>query len=332
MNILKIEWNGLDAVFFESNTYEAILIPAVGANVIRLFNKEKQINILKTPQKEELTTFMERPQIFGLPVLFPPNRIEDGTYSYDGRKYCFPITLPNQNNYHHGILKSQKFVITNTTISSDYVEVEASFFSNSINNPIFVDFPHEFVCKMNFRLSDEGLVQTCSFTNLSKQSMPLGLGYHTPLCIPFEAGGKKSDYKLLLSVGKRWELDGRGLPTGKLLNLSPEEVLFRQEGITPTGKSIESALTDEEILVDGLPYHGAVLIDTRTNHRVFYEVDSQFKHWTFWNNGGEVDWACPEPQTWAINAPNLDLPDEITGFQALEAGKSWSATTKLYVK
>ncbi|MDR2935817.1 MAG: aldose 1-epimerase, partial [Rikenellaceae bacterium] len=86
------------------------------------------------------------------------------------------------------------------------------------------------------------------------------------------------------------------------------------------------------ITIDGKPYHGAVFTDTAKGVRVFYEVDNQYKHWTFWNNGGEVNWACAEPQTWAINAPNLKLPTDVTGFQAVAPGATWSATSRVYVK
>jgi aldose 1-epimerase len=332
MDIEKIIWNGLDAVKLETKNYEAIIVPSVGANLVRLYNKEKGVDILRTPQIDEIETFISRPQIFGVPILFPPNRIEDGTYNFGEKKYSFPITIPSQNNYHHGILKSQPFVITNTSITAEIVEVETTFTSDKSNDAIFVDFPHEFSCKITFTLSDLGMKHTATFTNESSLPMPLGVGYHTPIRIPFTADGIKSEYKLLLSVGKRWELSDRGLPTGKLLDLSAEESLLRSSGVTPTGKEIEWALTDEEMEIDGESFHGAVIIDTHKQIRVFYEVDNQFKHWTLWNNGGDVDYICPEPQTWAINAPNLALPTEITGFKVIESGKSWSGTTKLYIK
>jgi aldose 1-epimerase len=171
-----------------------------------------------------------------------------------------------------------------------------------------------------------------SFTNLGLETMPLGVGYHTPICVPFTADGIKSDYKLRLSVGKHWELNDRGLPTGNLLELSDEELPLLNEGITPTGKGFEYALTDEAIMDEGKPYHGAIITDTKKNISVYYEVDNQFKHWTLWNNGGEVDYVCPEPQTWAINAPNIDLPYNVTGFQTLAGGKTWNGTTRFYVK
>jgi aldose 1-epimerase len=332
MNIEKINWHGIDAVLLETNVYEAIIVPSMGANLVKLYNKVMHVDILRTPTAEEIETFLSRPQIFGVPLLFPPNRIEDGKYSFAGKNYEYPITIPPQNNYHHGIIKSQPFTITRTRFSSDAVEVEASFFSNKINNAIYANFPHEFVCKMRFILTDNELTHIVTFNNLGTEPMPLGVGYHTPIRLPFSKNTDKSDYKLRLSAGKRWELSDRSLPTENLLDLSEEESLLRTDGMIVTGKPIEIALTDEAIIDNGRPYHGAILTNTKENISVYYEVDSKFKHWTLWNNGGEVDWVCPEPQTWAINAPNLNLPAEITGMQAVGGGKSWSGTTRFYVK
>ena len=256
----------------------------------------------------------------------------DGKYSFAGKNYEYPITIPNQNNYHHGIIKSEPFTITNTRFSTDAVEVEACFFSNKINNAIYTNFPHDFICKIRFILTNNELTHIVTFTNLGNDVMPLGIGYHTPIRLPFSKNTGKSDYKLRLSAGKRWELSDRSLPTGNLIDLNVEELQLRNEGMDPTGKPIEIALTDEAIMENGKPYHGAILTNTKNKISVYYEVDSQFKHWTLWNNGGEVDWVCPEPQTWAINAPNLNLPHEITGFQSLKGGKSWSGTTRFYVK
>ena len=332
MNIEKISWQGLDAVLMETNVYEAIIVPSMGANLVKLYNKTLEIDILRTPKMEEMETFLDRPQIFGVPLLFPPNRIEDGKYNFAGKEYQYPITIPAQNNYHHGIIKSQPFTVTSTRFSNDAIEVEACYFSNRINNAIYTDFPHEFVCKIRFILTDNELTHIVSFSNLGTEPMPLGVGYHTPICLPFSKNTEKSDYKLRLSVGKRWELTDRNLPTGNLLDLSEEESLLRTEGMVVTGKPIEIALTDKALTENEKNYHGAILTNEKDNISVFYEVDSQFKHWTLWNNGGEVDWACPEPQTWAINAPNLKLPAEVTGMQAVKGGKSWSGTTRFYVK
>lgn len=332
MKIEKISWHGIDAVLLETNVYEAIIVPSKGANLVKLYNKILKIDILRTPTEDEVGTFLLRPQVFGVPLLFPPNRIEDGKYSYAGKKYQFPITIPNQNNYHHGILKSQDFVITRTRFSADAVEVEATFHSNRINNAIYEHFPHDFICRIRFILTDNELTHIVSFNNLGNDTMPLGVGYHTPLRLPFMEKTTKDDYKLRLSVGKRWELSDRSLPTGELLDLNEEEMQLRNQGMTVTGKPIEIALTNEPMVINGKPFSGAIITNTKNNLSVYYEVDKEFKHWTLWNNGGEVDWVCPEPQTWAINAPNLKMPADVTGMQSIKGGKSWSATTRFYVR
>jgi len=332
MRIEKIDFGGLPALGLEAGGYEAIIVPSIGSNIVRLFHQPTGANILRTPQADEFETFKARPQVFGVPLLFPPNRIEDGTYTYEGQKYQYPITIPAENNYHHGIIKSKPFVVTKTSTGADFVEIETSFFSNCFQDEIYVNFPHSFECRMTFNLSAGGLKQTITFVNLSDRKMPVGMGLHTVMNVPFIEGSNRDNYRIKLSAGKRWELNSRTLPTEKLLDLTDDEALLRTEGIAPCGKEIISVMTNEPITADGKPYSGAILTDEANGVSVYYETDSQFKHWTLWNNGGEALFICPEPQSWTINAPNLRLPTELTGFKAIDPGASWDAVTHFYVK
>ncbi len=75
-----VDFHGLRAVEFSKGDYEALLVPSVGANLVRLANIRLGVEMLRTPAADEVETFCSRPQIFGLPILFPPNRIEDGLY------------------------------------------------------------------------------------------------------------------------------------------------------------------------------------------------------------------------------------------------------------
>jgi aldose 1-epimerase len=332
MKIEKLKWYGVDVVLLETTSYEAIIVPSMGANVIKLLHKKTGVNVLRTPKEDEVQNFLVRPHVYGLPVLFPPNRIEDGTYTYAGKKYTFPITMVADNHYHHGILKSQAFTVSHAQKNEESVELEAVFYSNRVNDTIFVNFPHEFMCKMRFVLSEEGLEHTISFTNLSTEPMPLGVGFHTTLAFPFTEDGQKSDYKLFLSAGQRWEQSERGLPTGKLLDLTSDESSLRKDGFNPTGKALEWHFVDKGLAVEEDEFHGTILTDTKKNISVFYEVDQEFKHWTLWTHDGNVDWLCPEPQTFCDNAPNMTLPSEKTGMQAVAAGETWNGVSKLYVK
>ena len=332
--IKKVAWNGIPALAMKAGRYEALLVPQVGANLVRLCHTGIKADILRTPQANEMETFFSRPQIFGLPLLFPPNRISNGTYTWNGRTYRYPITLPDQHCHHHGLLKTQPFTVTRCEEGDEAVVVEASFCSNDFNDAIFSYFPHRFVCRMVFNLSDQGLTHKVIFENLDDAEMPLGVGFHTPINVPFVAGSDPAACRLRLSAGKQWLLSpDRTLPTGEIIELSDELGKLRTpEGMRPTGSPLEALLTDCAIETAGKPYHGAIMTDTANGLQLFYEVDENVKFWTLWNNGGGVPWICPEPQTWAIDAPNVKMPHEVTGFRTLAPKSTWEMVSKFYMQ
>lgn len=326
-----IEWNGLQAVEFSKGDYTALLIPSVGANLVRLANTKLGVEILRTPTTDEVETFKSRPQIFGLPLLFPPNRIEGGRYTFEGRTYRYPITIEKEQNYHHGIIKGEPFVVSKAKEDDEEVKIECRYYSNAANDAIFRDFPHEFKCKIVYKLSNKGLEQEVIFGNKSKTKMPVGVGFHTPMLIPF-AGGEGKDYRMRVAVGEQVELSDRNLPTGKKLPLTEQYAKLREEGLQVTDcEPVEAGFTLREIEVDGKPYRGAVVENTKTGVRTFYEVDDKTTYWTIWNNGGQVNYCCPEPQSWTTNAPNAADP-EAAGFVAIEPDEKWRAVYKLYAK
>jgi len=60
-------------------------------------------------------------------------------------------------------------------------------------------------------------------------------------------------------------------------------------------------------------------------------LDDVYRFWFFWNGGGGLELLSAEPMTWMVNAPNLDLPPEITGLQVIEPGQTWEAETRFYM-
>ena len=183
--IRSVDFYGLRAVEFSKGDYTALLVPEMGANLVRLCNTRLGAEILRTPAVDETETFKSRPQVFGLPILFPPNRIEDGRYLFEGRTYQYPITIEKEHNYHHGILKSEPFAVSKAVETNDEVLIECRYYSNAANDAIYKHFPHEFKCKITYRLTAGGLEQEVMLANRSKTSMPVGVGFHTPMRIPF---------------------------------------------------------------------------------------------------------------------------------------------------
>ena len=89
------------------------------------------------------------------------------------------------------------------------------------------------------------------FSNRSKLRMPVGVGFHTPLSIPF-AGGDAADYVMRVAVGEQVELNERNLPTGRKLPLSEQFAKLREGGLRVTEcDPIEAGFTLKEIDVNG---------------------------------------------------------------------------------
>lgn len=329
--IRRIDWNSLSAVEFSKGDYTALLIPEMGANLVRLANTRLGVEILRAPKADEVETFKSRPQIFGLPLLFPPNRIEDGKYCVGNKTYQYPITIANENNYHHGIIKSQPFVVSKAYETDEEVVIECRYYSNAANDAIYQNFPHEFKCKMVYKLSAKGLKQEVVFSNKSSEPMPVGVGFHTPMLIPF-AGGKGEDYRMRVAVGEQCELSERNLPTGKRLPLNEQFTKFRNEGLQVTDcEALEAGFTAQPIEVDGKEFLGAVVENIKTGVRTFYEVDDKTIYWTIWNNGGKEPYCCPEPQSWITNAPNAENR-EAAGFRLVAPDEKFKMKFKLYTK
>jgi len=322
---------GFRAVEFAKGDYTALVVPGVGASLVRLAQTRLGAELLHTPAAGEAELFRRRPQLFGTPLLFPPNRIEDGCYAFEGRTYRFPITIEREHNYHHGMLKGEPFVVSKAWENAEEVLVECRYYSNAGNDAVFRHFPHEFKCKVVYRLTAGGLEQEVMFGNKSRSRMPVGVGFHTPLMAPF-AGGTPADYAMRAAVGEQVELNGRNLPTGRLLPLSPLFAKLRGEGLQTTGCApIEAGFTVREIEVDGRPFRGAVVENRRTGARIFYEVDDKTTYWTIWNNGGQVPYCCPEPQSWTTNAPNAADP-EAAGFRSIAPGDKFSMKFRLFAR
>lgn len=287
------DYHGRQAVEFSKGDYTALLIPGMGANLVRLANTRLGVEILRTPAADEIETFRSRPQVFGLPVLFPPNRIADGRYTFEGRTYQYPITIEKEHNYHHGVLKSEPFIVSKARETAEEVMIECRYYANAGNDAVYRNFPHEFRCKITYWLTAEGLEQEVMFSNRSKTRMPLGVGFHTPMMIPF-AGGAAEDYVMRAAVGEQVELSDRNLPTGRKLPLSDQFAKLRGEGLQVTGcEPIEAGFTLREIELDGKPYRGALVENRRTGVRTFYEADEQTTYWTI--TAAKSPTAVPNP-------------------------------------
>ena len=330
VGVFLSKWRGIDAVTLITRKYEAILLPGFGSNIVRLYDIEYDLDILRTPLEQEMDTFRQMPHIFGIPVLFFPNRIEGGCFEFDGREYQFEVNERASNSHIHGFAHDRPWHIVLTKISCpDTVVVETLFAGNPCVD-FFGQFPHEFEIRSKFELSPKGLSHEINVTNRSSLKMPLAIGIHTTFRIPFHPMGDCDAMVLKMGVEKSWELTDVYMNKDKLTALSDYSKKLPSEGIPPLDKPLVGHYTAKSFQYYGREYHGAVLEDLKNKMRVCYETGSKFEHWVLWNDDSKKGFICPEPQTCAINAPNLKVCRDQSGFTGIDPGETWSESTKIY--
>jgi len=314
------------AVWLQWGNYEAAVIPAVGANLIAFRDLERKLTILREPAGDEMDAFRQSPGVYGIPVLFPPNRYEDGKFSFNGVDYQFPVNEEATGNHLHGFFHTTKWNVDeyNVTASESY-----AIFSITVTpeHDIYQYLPHQFTIKLRYSLSDNGLLQHVSVHNQGDNTMPCLIAFHTAINAPFSAESSKDDYTFTLTIKERWELNERMLPTGNYQPLTEEEAKMNTTGLNPYWSPMDNHYTSGTKNGRNM----MELTDNRLGLKLIYDVGTQYKQWMIWNNNASGKFFCPEPQLNLVNAPNSKLPAEQIGLVALEPGHIWEETSRLYI-
>lgn len=314
---------GESAVRVESHALRLTVVPGWGSNAISLYDKRGELELFRVPASAE--AYRAKPTLYGNPVLFPPNRIADGAFTFNGRKYQFDVNEPDKHNHIHGLLLHEPWELVKAEQGEDQAVIETEFDATA-HSGVMAQFPHHFVVRMTFTLAGTSFQQKATVINRDTQPFPWGLGYHTTFNFPFRQGDGLEECRFSLTADKRWILDERLLPTGELTDMADVDEL--RSGMRLVGRSLDdvfqsSVQTDEE--------NRAVLDDGNIGLRVIYDADEQFKQWVVFNKNGQAGLLCPEPYTWVTNAPNLDLPAELTGWQIVHPDEAVSASIHIAV-
>ncbi|MBO4631899.1 MAG: aldose 1-epimerase, partial [Lentisphaeria bacterium] len=89
-------------VVLKNDFFQAMLIPEIGGNIVSLHHQESGTRLLREPANvDELRSF---PEQFGIPVLFPPNRIANGRFLFEGRECRLPVNEIAMRNHLHGLV------------------------------------------------------------------------------------------------------------------------------------------------------------------------------------------------------------------------------------
>ena len=171
-------------------------------------------------------------------VLIPwPNRIQDGSYEYAGRRHQLPLDDVEEQDAIHGLVRWSPWTVAARTV--DRVVMEHVIHPRP-------GYPFLLAIAIEYALSDEGLRVRTTAVNHGTGACPYGSGAH-----PYLAAGAPSVDSVVLRVPARTMLrsDERGIPVGSA-SVEGTDYDFRRP--RPIGETkLDNCFTDLERDVDG---------------------------------------------------------------------------------
>lgn len=321
----EIIWHGYQGIQMGYGDYKATIIPALGANVISLTYEHSAglVDVIRTPDQPE--SLINDPYAYGIPVLFPANRIAGGSYTWDNVTYQYPQNYPNGVHI-HGILHNNPWEIVEREMGEDSVMVALEI-STKTSEALATAIPIQISFRLENWLFQDGLKQRFIVNNGSEHEFPFGLAYHTTFNVPFIEGDSAEDIKLHVPIQKRCVDDAiNRLPNGQSIALNEfESKIALPEGTMPLDDVVDYLYEAQENT------NQAVFRDTKHQFEVVYECDSDYHYWIMWNKTTKENFIAVEPQTWLSNALCLENPKK-WGVIVVEPHGSWQGDTQIFVR
>jgi len=190
-----------------------------------------------------------------------PNRIDGGSYTFEGAHYQLPLTEPARGNAIHGLTRWTAW----TRVAHDRGEVTLRSVPHGLQG-----YPFAVQVDVTYRLDAEsGLHVTVSAANKGSRPAPWGLGHH-----PYLTAGTPTvdDCELTLPADRWLPTDERGVPSDAPQDVAGTDFDFG----TPrklSGTKLDNAFTGLRRGADGLAW---VLLDGGGSRTALW-VDAGFR-------------------------------------------------------
>jgi aldose 1-epimerase len=172
-------------------------------------------------------------------LLMPwPNRLEDGSYEFDGRTHQLPLTEPERRNAIHGLVRTEAWRARaqepHRVVMEHVLEPRPGY-------------PFTLSLSVEYSLSEGGLRVQTTATNVGAEACPFGSGQHPYLTL----GTPVVDSLVMRAPGRTVLIeDERGIPRGREPVDGTEYDFRRPREIRET--TLDDAFTDLERGEDGL--------------------------------------------------------------------------------
>ncbi len=328
------EFNGMPCVKLSAGGYEALVAYEIGSNVIRLRNNDEGMEFFRFNAENSPETIKQSAEVWGLPTLYLPNRFADGVLKTSDAVYQLPVNeKAPYNNHIHGFLHKRVHEVVEYKSDNNCAWVKTRYIYDE-NDEFFQYLPVKFVAEYTFTLSEQGLEQDIVFINTSSDKvLPMSLASHTTINAPFVDGAKEEDIRLTVPVGKKCELNERCLPTEKLKTLTMWDLEYKSGTKCPVLQVVDNDMyIAESTELNGEKFYGVIAEDTASGKKLCYEVSEEYKFWIIWNDRGFNHYFCPEPMTAMIDAPNLSLSADVTGYTEVKPGQKYHSHSRFFSK
>ncbi|MCM1022747.1 MAG: aldose 1-epimerase [Prevotella sp.] len=328
----KADHKGIEAVELAAGGYRAVVAPSLGSSVLRFRDEERGVEIFRYSDGVSIAEIMNAPEIWGLPTLYLPNRLDGGKLRTSDGEYCFPVNEGKFGNHLHGFVHKRSHDVK-ALAAEDGKAYVATVYEYDEKDYFFNCFPLKFTYELTVELSENGLKHTVSITNNSEKMLPISIATHTTVNAPFVDGAKQENIRLEIPAVKRINFNKRRwLPDGTVSDLDKHDKEYLK-GKTPVLKNIcNDMFVGGTLKLDGEDFHGCVMTDTESGRKICCEVDDKYKFWIVWNDKGFKNYFCPEPMTAQVNAPNLDIPREESGYTEIAPGENYTVSQRFFVK
>ena len=288
---MKINQNNI--LVLKNKNFVAKVNATLGGNLIFLRSNSGAI-ILREPDYEK---GIDNPYLYGMPILFPVNRIENGKFNFDGREYLFDINEPNTNCHLHGELHNKEFSVLYETEKRVVLSIKSTL--GKVN---------DFELVLDYCLVRNGIKLKTTVYNLSKLKMPVMLGFHTTFNSNFLIGGKNF---IKVSFNREIERNmANYLPNGNYPEFDSVSNELLSGKFNPLSQPISRHYS--------LKNCGKIVnFDENSNVSVVYKNSKNLNYRLIYN-GDASGYICLEPQTSMANAPNVSLDKNVSGFDYIK--------------